>query len=57
MDVFCGQIINIGDLKISETPDFGVKAGFEIFLAETSASITKYLIHSFIRLIKYFHWL
>ena len=38
MDVFCGQIINIGDLKISETPDFGVKAGFEIFLAETSAS-------------------
>ena len=35
MDVFCGYI---GVLKISGTPDFGVKVSFEIFLTETRAS-------------------
>ena len=38
MDVFCGWIINIGVLKISETPNFDVKLSFEVSLAETTAS-------------------
>ena len=32
------ELINFGVLKFSCTPDFGTKAGLEIFLAKNSAS-------------------